>query len=204
MGSVCGWNHPREQPGVGPAKPASGLGNDCRTSANGVGLQCRILHSVVVIWALTVTMTVPVPMLMLVAAMAMVIVPAASFARAVITTRAISTAAASGVGLFRHGGRQRKAGAHVLGRHCFNSLAALEAAEAYMYRSVSGIVGGNDGRIDLRIGHTAVERDRPIADWSPGGIKQLHDERAGKIGTDVSLLAVTTDGVEPVRQAISW
>jgi hypothetical protein len=43
-----------------------------------------------------------------------------------------------------------------------------------------------------------MKRDRAIDDWSPSGIKQLNDEWVGKIGTDGSPLAVTTDGIEPM------
>ena len=144
------------------------------------------------------TMAVPVPMV--VTAM---VVATASPARAVVTAGPTPTAAAtSSTGPFRHGGRQRKAGTDVFGCYCFNRLATLEAAEAYAHRRISGIVSGNDGRIYLRIEYTAVERDRTVGDWSSGGIKQLHDEWVGKVGTDGSPLAVTIDSIEPVRQAV--
>ena len=139
-----------------------------------------------------------------VAAMLVVLVPTPSPAPATVLTTGTTSAAArtSGTRLFRNGSRQRKAGTHVFGCHCFNRLGALEAAQAYAHRRVSGIVGGNDGRIYLRIGDTAVERDRTVGNGPAGSIKQLHDEWVRKVSADGSPLAVTIDGIEPVRQAV--
>jgi hypothetical protein len=88
--------------------------------------------------ALSVTGPVPMAMPMAMPVTAVVIVPAPTpSSTRVSTARAVTIASASGVGPFRHGSRQRKAGAHVLGRHRFNRLAALDAAEAYVDGSKS-------------------------------------------------------------------